>query len=116
MHFVQQDPKQQICSFLLVYSNNKMIEEVYLEEQNMKCPYCNNEMELGCIQCRDGVAWSPKKQLIAALAILGKGSFYLKNAASENGRTVYAYRCKECKKIIIDYVESTDSKCVEDKQ
>lgn len=71
----------------------------------MKCPYCNNEMELGYIQCRDGVTWSPKKQLVAALAILGKGSFYLKNGASENGRTVYAQRCKTCKKIIIDYGE-----------
>lgn len=69
----------------------------------MNCPYCNKEMELGYIQCRDGVTWSPKKQLVAALAILGKGSFYLTNGASENSRTVYAYRCKMCKKVIIDY-------------
>jgi len=69
----------------------------------MKCPYCNNEMELGYIQCRDGVTWTPKKQLIAALSILGKGSLSLTNGAADNSRMVYAHRCKNCQKIIIDY-------------
>ena len=69
----------------------------------MNCPYCNNEMELGYIQCRDGVTWTPKKQLVAALSILGKGSVSLENGAAENSRTVYAYHCNECKKVVIDY-------------
>ena len=39
----------------------------------MKCPYCNEEMVKGYIQCRDGVDWTEKKQVIAALSALGKG-------------------------------------------
>ena len=78
----------------------------------MKCPYCNNEMELGYIQCRDGVTWTPKKQLIAALSILGKGSISLKNGAAENSRAVYAQRCKECKKVIIDYDVNTEKNSI----
>ncbi len=69
----------------------------------MKCPYCNNEMDLGYIQCRDGVTWTPKKQLVAALSFLGKGSVPLANGADDNSRVVYAYKCGECKKVIIDY-------------
>ena len=37
----------------------------------MKCPYCGEEMQLGCIQCRDGVYWSEKERVIAALNIGG---------------------------------------------
>ena len=69
----------------------------------MKCPYCNKEMELGYIQCRDGVTWTPKKQLVAALSFLGKGSISLENGAADNSRTVYAYKCGTCKKVVIDY-------------
>ena len=73
----------------------------------MKCPYCDKEMELGYIQCRDGVTWTPKKQLVAALSSLGKGSVSLANITTGNARTVYAYKCGECKKVVIDY--STDN-------
>lgn len=66
----------------------------------MKCPYCNKEMESGFIQCRDGVTWTPKKQLVAALSFLGKGSLHLAS------NTVCAYKCGECKKVIIDYSEN----------
>ena len=69
----------------------------------MKCPYCNKEMESGYIQCRDGVTWTPKKQLIASLSFLGNDSVSLANGATDNSRTVYAYKCDECKKVIIDY-------------
>ena len=69
----------------------------------MKCPYCNKEMELGYIQCRDGVTWTPKKQLVAALSAWGKDSVSLENGAAYNPRTVYAYKCGACKKVIIDY-------------
>lgn len=34
----------------------------------MECPYCGKEMTLGYIQCRDGVTWTLKKQLISALS------------------------------------------------
>ena len=69
----------------------------------MNCPYCNKEMESGYIQCRDGVTWTPKKQLVAALSFLGKGSISLENGAADNSSTVYAYKCGTCKKVVIDY-------------
>ena len=72
----------------------------------MKCPYCEKEMELGYIQCRDGVHWTSKKMFVAALSAFGKNSFPLENGAGINNTAVYAYRCSECKKVIIDY--STD--------
>ena len=69
----------------------------------MLCPYCQNEMELGYIQCRDGVTWTPKKQLISSLSFIGKGAFSLENGAADNSTAVYAYKCADCKKVIIDY-------------
>ena len=30
----------------------------------MKCPYCNESMVKGYIQCRDGVDWTEKKQFV----------------------------------------------------
>lgn len=70
----------------------------------MKCPYCNEEMNLGYIQCRDGVYWSEKKRLVAAMPPVADGSVDLR--AIEDGQYKYytvAYNCPECKKILIDY-------------
>jgi len=69
----------------------------------MNCPYCSGEMELGYIQCRDGVTWTPNRQLVAALSSLGKGAVSLENGAADNDRTVYAHKCAACKKVIISY-------------
>ena len=69
----------------------------------MKCPYCNEEMVKGYIQCRDGVNCTEKKQLVAALSVFGKDRVSLANGASENNSAVYAYKCAKCKKIIIDF-------------
>jgi len=69
----------------------------------MKCPYCNNEMQRGYIQCRDGVAWTPKKRLVAAFSSIGKESVSIENGASDNSRCVYAHKCSECRKIVIEY-------------
>ena len=69
----------------------------------MKCPYYNEEMVKGYIQCRDGVDWTEKKQVIAALSALGKGRTSLANGAAEDNSAVYAYKCEKCKKVIIDY-------------
>ena len=74
----------------------------------IRCPYCNRELELGYIQCRDGVTWTPKKQFVAALSFMGKGSISLSNGATDNAKTVYAYKCDECKKVIIDYSKNKD--------
>ena len=72
----------------------------------MKCPFCQNEMQRGYIQCRDRVTWTPKVQLVAALSCLGKGSVSLANdAATESKSTVYAYHCAVCKNVIIPYGE-----------
>ena len=70
----------------------------------MKCPYCGKEMELGYIQCRDGVHWTSKKVMVAALSQLGKDSISLENGTG-NKSTVFAYKCGDCKKVIIDYTE-----------
>ena len=67
----------------------------------MKCPYCNEEMVKGYIQCRDGVDWTEKKQVIAALSALGKGRTSLANGAAEDNSAVYAYKCEKCKKVLM---------------
>ncbi len=72
----------------------------------MKCPYCGNEMLQGYIQCRDGVRWTPKLQLVSALSFLGRGSVSLENGTELENQAVYAYNCETCKKVLIDYSES----------
>ncbi len=73
----------------------------------MNCPYCQKEMLLGYIQCRDGLTWTLHRQPVAALSSLAllweSDSLPLSNGAADNSRTVHAYRCADCKKIIIDY-------------
>ena len=71
----------------------------------MNCPYCQKEMMLGYIQCRDGLHWTPRRQPVAALSCFGRGSVPLSNGAADNARTVYAYRCADCQKVMIDYSE-----------
>lgn len=74
----------------------------------MNCPYCQKEMLLGYIQCRDGLTWTPRRQLVAALSVLGRDSVPLSNGAANNSRAVYAYRCDACQKVIIDCSERAD--------
>ena len=69
----------------------------------MKCPYCGEEMILGYIQCRDGLTWTPRRQLVAALSCFGQDAVPLSNGAADNTKTVYAHRCAACQKILIDY-------------
>ena len=71
----------------------------------MNCPYCEKEMELGYIQCRDGLHWTSKKVFAAALSGFGKDCISLENGAGRNNTVVYAYKCSECKKVIIDYTD-----------
>ena len=65
-------------------------------------------MTLGYIQCRDGVTWTPRRQPVAALSILGRDSVRLSNGADSNSRAVYAYRCAACQKVIIDCSERAE--------
>ena len=70
----------------------------------MKCPYCDEEMKLGYIQCRDGVIWDKKKRIVAALPSFRSESFFLGSGAGPlSGSSVLAYNCEKCKKIVIDY-------------
>ncbi len=66
----------------------------------MKCTKCNNEMELGYIQCRDGVYWSKNKRLLSAVC-LSPDAIPLSGVFE--GGTVEAYNCQTCKQIIIKY-------------
>ena len=75
----------------------------------MKCPYCEKEMILGYIQCRDGVYWTLKKQLVASLSSLGKGSTCLSNGAADNSNTVFAFKCEDCKKITLLTIRVKDN-------
>ena len=65
------------------------------EVKVLNCPYCGNEMTKGYIQGRDDLGWSEKKRKLA-LALAGS------LAEITFGRTVVAYCCRECKKILID--------------
>lgn len=71
----------------------------------MKCPYCKAGMEKGYIQCRDGVYWTSEKVWAAVFSSMGKDSLSLENGAGRNNTVVYAYRCSDCKKVIIEYTK-----------
>ena len=68
----------------------------------MVCPYCGKEMQLGYLQSRDRIVWARKKWLIPSLSFLGKGSTSLKNGARKEPSIVYAIKCDDYKKDIID--------------
>ena len=69
----------------------------------MDCQYCKKEMEKGYIQCRDGVNWTKTKKPVASLTFLSRDCTPLFNAASKDGKAVFAYKCEDCKKVIIQY-------------
>lgn len=72
----------------------------------MKCPYCNEEMESGYIQCRDGIYWSDKKRMVAPLPPMRGSSIDLRTICDGSYKSyATAYNCPKCKKIIIDYSE-----------
>ena len=70
----------------------------------MKCPYCNNEMQKGYVQCRDGFYWTPKKQWVSALASLAIGAVPIGNDDMiKRNQQAVAYNCANCKNVIISY-------------
>lgn len=72
----------------------------------MKCPYCNEEMMSGYIQCRDGVYWSDKKRMIATIPPINGNSIDLGTIIDGSYKSyTTAYNCPKCNKIIIDYSE-----------
>ena len=62
-----------------------------------QCPLCGAETLAGFVQSRDGLGWSRKKRLVAALS----GAL----AEVELGDVVVARNCPNCKAIYIDYAE-----------
>ena len=70
----------------------------------MKCPYCNEDMILGYIESRDGIFCEPKSHFVKALNRINKDAISLANRDDRlSSDSVYAYRCDNCKKVIIDY-------------
>ena len=71
----------------------------------MICPYCQKEMEKGFLQSRDGLAWTSKKHKIAAFSCYTSDAVTLSTDNSIAPKTLDAYLCRTCKKVIIDYNE-----------
>ena len=70
----------------------------------MKCPYCENEMELGFIQSVQEISWKKgEKRPLLNKAKFHEGSVILSELSLINGSAVTAYLCRACKKVIIDY-------------
>ena len=49
------------------------------------------------------MVWTPKARFVSALNLYRKGIIDLTNGATEYSGTVYAYKCDDCKKVLIDY-------------
>lgn len=78
---------------------------------NNICPYCGKEMALGYIQSGRGIAWRNKIVHIAAFSALSRSAVRLSSESLGpfSGNAVEAFRCADCKKVVIDYGEdSTD--------
>lgn len=71
----------------------------------MKCTCCGSDMQKGYIQSRDGVYWSNKLQVIAAIKGLSSDSIKLSgdNEGPFSGSYVVAWKCNKCRKILIEY-------------
>ena len=67
----------------------------------MKCPYCDNEMIKGYLNCGAAI-WSERKHKISLLPD-GKEKYALKlNTPLVSPNHVESFICPECKNIIID--------------
>ena len=69
----------------------------------MKCPYCQNEMEQGYIQNRDGLVWTKKEHFVMAFSPYTADS--VKIGSRREGKSAEAFLCRSCKKILIDYTD-----------
>lgn len=69
----------------------------------MKCPYCNEEMELGVIPSRLELAWFKGVERPKLGAKFHKDSVVLSKLSFMEGSAVAAYLCRKCQKVVIDY-------------
>ena len=67
----------------------------------MTCPCCGEELKRGFVQCRDGLHWTPKQQIVPALSALGKGARRLHNDDNLGAGTVHALYCSACGMVFI---------------
>lgn len=71
---------------------------------DMKCPYCNNEMERGLIQSPHEIEWiKGEKRHLFGRAEFHDGSVVLSELSMLKGSAVTSYLCRNCKKVLIDY-------------
>ena len=68
-----------------------------MEEKFAKCPLCGDDTVPGYIQSRDGLGWSEKKSLVAALS----GTF----SDVKLGKAAPARNCPRCKAVYLEYKE-----------
>ena len=81
-------------------------DKIYANSNTTTGSIGGEEMQLGCIQCRDGVYWSEKERVIAALNIGGGKSIKLNEKSIGGpfgGASAEAWLCEKCKKIVIEY-------------
>lgn len=70
----------------------------------MKCPYCDQEMEVGVIQSGGELSWYPGlKRRLFGRAQFHRGAVELSGLSFVHGSAVMAHLCRECQKIVIDY-------------
>ncbi|MBR4514248.1 MAG: hypothetical protein IKO61_05125 [Lachnospiraceae bacterium] len=69
----------------------------------MKCPYCNNEMEIGMIQSAMELAWKKGLERNVKRAAASEGAVVLSGLSFSRGSAVMAFHCRGCQKVIIDY-------------
>jgi len=70
----------------------------------MKCPYCEEEMELGLISSPHELSWKKdEKKPLFGRAEFHEGSVVLSELSVVKGSAVAAYLCRNCEKVIIDY-------------
>lgn len=68
----------------------------------MKCPYCNEEMEIGVIPSRHELAWFKGVKRPTLSAKFHADSVVLSKMSFMNGSAVAAYLCRNCRKVVID--------------
>lgn len=68
-------------------------------------------MKYGVIESPHEINWKPKKAKLFGAAQFHEGAIILSEHNFLKGSSVVAYRCDDCKKIIIDYssLERTDN-------
>jgi hypothetical protein len=71
-------------------------------DSTMKCPCCHNQMEQGYLQTGQRIAWTKKIHKISLCP--QKGEILLANNVFQ-GAHFQAYVCKQCQKIVLDYVD-----------